>query len=305
MNPDNAQALKHRIATEDRQSFDKVVSGRYMFSLQVHATATDVGESPEGDRIDLLYLPRDNAPTWDLAPAYTLQTPWTTDWDKNGTKYGALITASGGLSEFRTILGYLVADLTPPTGPLLDAYEKEKVNFRKLADEIPSGSPPDIWLGFDAKLVSGSDWVLIRTDGVAELSGTFAFKSIDLPDEALVAMEISGSVSLGQERDKSPRDRFVEAIKQPSGGLHFAAAATFEAGLEAPSWAPDRLKRQAAGFWKYAQLTRSEFLAVGDVTTKDLAVQGDTYSITVNVDIYQVLNAKTPATLDATTAKTT
>jgi hypothetical protein len=281
-------------------TFKAATIGRYMFSLQEQGTATYVGDAPEGARFDVLY-----ATAGGVSAAYTDVERWRGDWERELSSESSIAvpTASGGkpqerrlrtdLDDLREALSYLIAKnqgLTRDEEPIPDGLARQTEKIKEFADALAlqtgDAQPNKVWLGFDAKVVSGSDWLLVRDDGVAELSGRVTFKSKDQPDEALVNMVVAGAVDLNAAPGVQLAQTLATAVKI---GLPFAVAATFEAGRTAPSWAPSGMQRQAAGFWKYQPLTRAQFLLVGVVTPLDGTLGSTTeMGIMINADVFEV-----------------
>jgi hypothetical protein len=290
--------------------FSEACVGQYIFTMNASATAMSVGDTPEGERIDVQYTTGTRA--------FTDVEAWKRDWSAFGrpeTVHGkalALFKESHlSLDQFRIKLGRTVANLQSERrgsgnndSHKKPADEQDAGRFGDLAQLIVGangaiavpdtnggaeafGDPHVPWLGFDATLVSGSDWVLARSDGLAEMSGRFAFQSTDEPDHALITMAFSGSMEFGSLRDPAS-SREAQLLSSMQGtGLPLVAAATFDAGRTAPSWAPDRMKRQAAGFWKYERLTRGEFLALGTANVPAPPTAA-TFTINVVAHIFEV-----------------
>ncbi len=288
------------------RAFADVCAARYAFSINATAKATLVGATPDGARLDVQY-----DPTVGTTPAASTDpVAWKRDWgpgpapvDPLQTRAIALVAGEGSVGQrldvVRTRVGLQVAQRIQPQLVQSSKVEKRDASDPKFADDVAQAASRveagqqagTLWMGLQGHIVSGSDWALIRTDGVLEITGRLALQSADDPDYALLTMTMAGSVDLDASGTSGPPgstldQRFVDAVGK---GIPMALATTFEAGRTAPSWAPDRMKRQAAGFWKYARLTRAQFITVGNVKSAphgyDLA---GTMTLFINVDVYEL-----------------
>ena len=260
---------------------------RYVFSLDATVDATPVGETPTGYRVDILYLPP--------GKVYTKPIEYFDAW------IAPQVTAI--LPLLNTALNLVgPSALTDPAGlasgknNIFDAI----VAYRKsLSVQQPAKQPPPAllsalpWHGFDGELLSGSDWAVIGSDGVANFTGLVTLRSTDA-DQGLLALTLEGPVDLlsliVQGVPASPSQGFQSVLSAAqSGALQKAPlviAATFDAAGDAEPWAPKRMRRQAEGFWKYRPLTRSQFAALGNAS---FAKSPDNPIVGVQVDFYRLV----------------
>jgi hypothetical protein len=139
---------------------------------------------------------------------------------------------------------------------------------------------------FNGCVVSGTDWVLIREDGVLVFDGRLTLGSdndlsdIDFDGRAarasrrgdnldtfLVNATLSGVVDLerghGTAGDESGRQPAWDTM---SSRVPVALPIRFEGSTARASWAKPRFRALAESFSQFSALVRSQFLAVGDVT---------------------------------------
>jgi hypothetical protein len=253
---------------------------RYVFSLEANVDATPVGETPTGYRVDIQYLPPGKVFTdplryfddW-VAPQVAKITPNLNDPSVKGLK---------GAND-------------KEKGQIVDAI----VAYRQsLSVQPPQQPPPALlsalpWYGFDGELLSGSDWAIIGSDGVANFTGLVTLRSTDA-DQGLLALTLEGPVDLlsliVQGVPASPSQGFQSVLSAAqSGALQKAPmviAASFDAAGDAEPWAPKRMRRQADGFWKYRPLTRSQFIALGNAS---FSKSPDSPIVGVQVDFYRLV----------------
>jgi hypothetical protein len=228
---------------------------RYVFTLKAGVTATPVGETPTGYRVDIEYQ----------TPGVSIGTnpaAYVRDWVNHDRKTIVALLKDEG-----------VVDLSQAAdGPFLEAVAE----WRKK-NEPPKPALQDAlgWYGLDALLLSGSDWAILRSDGVAEFNGRLILRSKD-PDGGLISTTAGGPVDLLKvlgisipDVPSSPSQGLQAVLNHLQSGAKSAAvlvAATFDASGQAQPWAPDRMKTEARAFWKYRALTRSQFVAVGTLT---------------------------------------
>jgi|HubBroStandDraft_4_1064222.scaffolds.fasta_scaffold70523_1 hypothetical protein len=256
---------------------------RYVFTLSAPVTAMPVGETPTGYRVDIEYQtpgkvetrPVDYYDSW-------VGTLNTTDFDAllvaiNNSTVDTLKGNPTGASETQkeTIAKAIFQMRQPPPPP-----PGQPVPAQPPAAVAAPGPPSAFatigWYGLDALLLSGSDWAIIRSDGVAEFNGRLILRSKDA-DGGLVSVAAGGPVDfvavLGLPNIttvvSSPSQGLQAVLNKLQTGVPPAAvliAATFDASGDAQPWAPPRMKREAKDFWKYAVLTRGQFVAVGTAT---------------------------------------
>jgi hypothetical protein len=256
---------------------------KYVFSIDGSATPKSVGQSPEGQRIDLQYEDLPGGITTD--PSLFIEAWWTSLLPADQTRVRADFADIGitnpdpyqAIVTFRTLTAKAVA-AKPPSQQ--DKYEA-------MVSALKTGtSYPLPWFGLAGDVVSGSDWILLRNDGVAELSGRFTLRSSD-EDHALIDAVATGIVDWASPAVTPLRADTFSTAAMASGGTSrpLLVSATFDATGAAQSWAPSGLVAQASGFWKYQRLTQGQFIAVGTATLG----QGKVDTITgVKLKVYEL-----------------
>jgi hypothetical protein len=234
---------------------------RYVFTIEATADSERVGQTPEGQRLDLQYQPT-------KADAIkTKEKPFIRDWWDPLKASGANAALEAELDSFLKGAGGAAA--TPfekivrfrkidPTGDAVPQAAKDAFKRLQAGDLFPLE-----WFGFDGAVISGSDWVLLRGDLVAEFSGRFTLRSDDY-DHGLIDAVFTGVVDYAKDRALKSGMFSREGETVPT--LPLLLSATFNAAGAAQSWAPSRIITQATGFWKYQRLTQGQFIAVGKAT---------------------------------------
>jgi hypothetical protein len=250
------------------QAFAAASRGRYVFTIDAAVKASDVGQSPEGERLDLQYGdPEPSAITTD--PDLFLADWWAGHPNKDRKPI---------LQAIATLFGGFLPPLPLPPGDYerlsafrqLDPDSKLFVrapNQRILYDQIRKmlGDLPLEWFGFDGRIISGSDWLLVRNDAVAVFSGRLTLRSSD-PDEGLIDATISSVVDITPAG--TPRAAAFANVQkgQNANPLPLLLSVVFDVAGAAEAWAPARIIKQAAGFWKYERLTQAQFVAIGEAS---------------------------------------
>jgi hypothetical protein len=266
---------------------------RYVFTMSANVTATPVGETPTGYRVDVQYQIPGTVST-DVARYYD-------DWvaTLSPADFSALVAYIGGATA-TAFQGKPATSATPAEkGTIVAAIVTMRKAAVPPAPAPPQPPPPAMatlgWYGLDAELLSGSDWAIIRSDGVAEFTGRLTLRSTD-SDEGLLSVTAGGPVDLLTVMGgvigavpPSPSQGLQTVLNAVQGGQLAPApvlmAATFDAAGVAESWAPKRMKRQADGFWKYKILTRSQFAGLGHVA---FGQNVNTPITSVKLDIYRL-----------------
>jgi hypothetical protein len=139
--------------------------------------------------------------------------------------------------------------------------------------------------GFNGCVSSGTDWVLIREDGVLVFDGRLTLGSdhdlsdIDFDQRAarassrgdnldtfLVSASLSGIVAIGCGRGAGGAQSGPLAWESLSCRVPVALPMRFEGSMTRVSWAKPRLRALAESFVQYSPLVQNQFLAVGDIT---------------------------------------
>jgi uncharacterized protein DUF3237 len=139
---------------------------------------------------------------------------------------------------------------------------------------------------FNGCVLSGTDWVLVRDDGVLVFDGRLTLGSdndlsdIDFDGRAarasrrgdnldtfLVSATLSGVVDLDSGRGRAQADSAPPPLWDAlSGVFPVALPMRFEGSTTRVSWAKPRLRALAESFTRYSPLVQNPFIAVGDVT---------------------------------------
>jgi hypothetical protein len=279
-------------------AFAAAARGRYVFTIEADVKAADVGQSPEGERLDLQYG----------NPEFS---EISTDADLFVADWWAGLAANDKTAIEKAIDLVLPAPAKPPKAanppnpakppppPPLKDYEKVFA-FRKLdpdqfdknpaqkarydaAVKVLTGSRLG-WFGFDGKIVSGSDWLLVRNDAVAVFSGRLTVGSGDA-DGSLIDATISSVLDITPPN--TPRAIAFQNVQkgQALNPLPLLLSIVFDVAGAAEAWAPQRIIKQAEGFWKYQMLTQAQFIAIGEAT-----VDARPYNPInrVHVDVYEL-----------------
>jgi Protein of unknown function (DUF3237) len=275
---------------------------KYFFTITPTVQTVPVGEVPTGYRVDLRYI---------SGKATTDDTQYKSDW-LGGAIPAAVARALGpNATALQNLLSGTYQDIRTRRDPTVGApsYAQVKTNEQELLDLRQNLLLE--WFGIEGSILSGSDWVTIRQDGVAVFDGRATIKTTD---GALIDAVISGAVDLRNRQSQplqpptsDPRspaydDWLRGALAQP---IPAVLAVRFEAASATKSWAANTIQAASAGFWKYERLVRGQFVAVGRVDTEKT-----NYSpiSSVIVDIYevqsvlQVATAAAPATATAAPA---
>jgi hypothetical protein len=263
---------------------------QYFFTLAADVSAKPVGETPTGYRVDVQY-----------------QTPGEVNTDPN-KYYDAWVKAKRADVEKLLNQADFPPDLQAPGKETQEAKEKRQAAavanaVFKLRRAAKAGASSKVveaakslanlisWLGFDGEILSGSDWAIIRSDGVAEFNGRLTLRSKD-EDHGLLALAAAGPVDMLPDvsySGSSPSQGLQAVLNAIQGDSlkdkSVVIAATFDAAGEAQSWAPRRMKDAADGFWKYKPLTRAQFAAVGKLTFGKSAASSIT---SVRYDFYRL-----------------
>jgi len=234
---------------------------RYLFSTKLDFDSKFIGETPQGDGIDVKLK---------TAKIWTDKTQWEHDWKATPADDGPGIFVNRPKLVITNDGFGLLAPVGTPT------------NWK----ELPA------WLGLGGNFIDWTDWVIVRRDGVAEFNGRATIATDDLGDDGnrvpcLIGVTFSGVVDL-RDYSESPERITLEEIKADAEGVDGATFADkfavklsvrFEGGRRPPSWAAEEYQPQRAQ-WKYRHLFRGQFLACG-FATKD--AQGHIEGLEVSV----------------------
>jgi hypothetical protein len=224
-------------------------STRYLFSTHLDFDSKFIGETPQGDGIDVKLK---------AAKIWTDKARWEHDWKTTSSKDGF------GLFENRPKLLVTNDGFGLPTA----------AGTSTLWDELPP------WLGLGGSFIDWTDWIIVRRDGVAEFNGRATIATDDLGDDGnrlpcLIGFTFSGVVDL-RDYAAAPERITIAELALDADGVDKAAFARkfavklsvrFEGGRRPPSWAAEEYQPQRAQ-WKYRHLFRGQFLACG-FGTKD------------------------------------
>jgi hypothetical protein len=255
-----------------------------MFDIDAPVRSQWVGENPRGNRIDIQYEPG--------AKITTEPERYVEDWwmalDLRVREAVARLFVDVGLLgsgppeveiltnrkfAFETIVKLRTTGPKAARGSPLETLVAELQGDQPVPYELPLE-----WFGLDGTVLTGSDWAVVRSDGVAEFSGRLTLKSSD-SDHALIGCLVGGVADLVSPvpfdptkplpRPSSRALAIDDWIKgDVSDHLPLLLNVTFDSSKGAQPWAPRRYIEQDRGFWKYARLTQGQFVAVGTAYVK-------------------------------------
>lgn len=276
---------------------------RYVFTIDAQVEGRAVGEIPGGYRVDIQYQPPGNTTsvTTEAVKAFDSWIHPNVEGIRRILKdsVGFDVPSSAGPLEWWQAIEYFRcapdpndarANPSPVTLPagvkLVDGrvFQNSRLALADGKRELGGKPWPLDWYGLKANILSGSDWAVVRTDGVAEFSGRFTMRSTD-DDHGLIVATLTGPVDLATAQ--IAREQVYVNWKNGTLGssVKLLLAATFEAARPAQSWAPQRYIKQGEGFWKYEQLTRAQFIAVG---TGRLLNQRFSPITGIHLDVYEL-----------------
>ena len=257
------------------------MTDKYFFTIGARVDSKAVGEIPGGFRVDIGYR--------EGGSVTTKATPYCTEWlggnarslilaaldDTQAAWYAsdedhcvaleaaaATLVASGkttsgsAMIDANVCVGLQTArrgGADPSTVPVLNALRALQ-NARGIE-----------WFGVSGSLLGGSDWAVIREDGVAQFNGRLTVKT---DDGFLIGVTVGGVADLRLGAG-APRRSMLDSGKslfdewrKGVGANQFKAvfAVAFDAAGASQSWAGTAYD-YAASFWKYQRLTRGQFLA--------------------------------------------
>jgi hypothetical protein len=145
-----------------------------------------------------------------------------------------------------------------------------QVKDAKKAEALKAAVPKNFWTGLEGSILSGIDWALVRTDGVASFDARLTLSAKTGDDgEFLIEALMSGAVDLNPAAEHT-----IEATRKiyadwKSGALPdqipLALGVRFEATGAAPADASPEYKRKVAHFPRFMRLTRCHCLATGRI----------------------------------------
>jgi len=239
---------------------------RYMFSVKAELDSYKLGETPAGSRVDIDYK------------CGTVKTDAKAYFQSWSDELRSLQT-NGDIAT-KEVLARVNFDAPDPfrkDDDTKDIVESWLQRLRRATK--PSDRPNNIdWFGLEGNLISGSDWLLVRTDGVAEMDGRITLQE-EQWDEAgnpqgggLINTQLSSVVDLYSVLDKDgrrihrgprpPGSAVYEAWKKSNvpAKLRFALALRFTAAEASQPWAAAEY-RSLGGFWRNASLPLYEYTA--------------------------------------------
>jgi len=187
---------------------------------------------------------------------------------------------------------------TTPIGRVAGGYRlqidyKETMTFEGVSEVIePTGNRKTEPIR--GNVVAGSDWVLLRDDGVAVFDARITFRSTE-PNGHVFDGELSGQVPLSAFGDtfpiKSPTN-----LKELGGPVPVSLPITFETSQPAPPGASKAIDLAATHFRVFAELARDQFLAKGTIVIKEGALLSAVLKIaSVDAHIADGVRVATPA----------
>lgn len=159
--------------------------------------------------------------------------------------------------------------------------ESEDAERRRLDADLNAWQGSG-WSAVEGKVLSGTDFLQVRADGVIELDGRVTLRAndgtlIDATYRGLIDLEQESGVSVSPRQLDSELARSSPAYKQFVTGtfaqkrLPVRLFITFDTSTgpwsteesEDATWTKPSQARHRRNVWKYAELTRRQYLAVG------------------------------------------
>jgi hypothetical protein len=119
-------------------------------------------------------------------------------------------------------------------------------------------------------VVAGSDWVMLRDDGVALFSAKVTFEAA-APHKQVFDSVLTGRVALDSVGWKGPI-RSPDEWRRLNGTLRVTLPIQFETSGPPPDGASKAMQEAAAGWATFADLARHQFMASGEVTVTNGSV---------------------------------
>lgn len=217
---------------------DPTFEHRYMFSVKAPLRSYKLGDSPQGCRIDVAY--ENGTVTTD--PTLFFES-WRAELDRAGSaKVGS------------------------------DSAKRQEWLKERRAEVKAAGGPP--WLGLEGELISGSDWLLVRSDGAAEFSARATIReeewankgatrgggliNIDLTSVVDVANAVWSEPGNGPPPSIDPLEKVADTSKG-NFDLFFSAAVRLTTAQSSRAWAEERYRSE--GFWRFQRLPVHQYVA--------------------------------------------
>jgi hypothetical protein len=144
------------------------------------------------------------------------------------------------------------------------------------------GNPPCAPVLITGKIINGSDWALIRDDGVVSFDAKLTFEAEDPgkpapaePVKHVFDAVLSGTMYLGSAM-KIMDESQLRRIAQP---LEVQLPIRFETSIAAPVGASPELVKASKHAAVFAELSRRQFVAYGTISLKD----GDLFAARLQV----------------------
>lgn len=233
----------------------------YMFSVKAELAAYPIGETPAGFRIDVEYL---------HGEVKTNSKRYFDSWD------------------------YLL----PANALALDDERKHEwlvtQRHEKSQPDRDAKAPGVDWFGLEGAVVSGSDWLLVRRDGVIEIDGrmTLQEKTGDGQGGALINAQLSTVLDLARPdpRPAPPRPKgsdVYETWKLSKGKLYFdfPMAIRFVAADASQPWAAEEYS-SLGGYWRLSTLPLGHYAANARAEFEDGLLRR------IEFDVYRIRFAK-------------
>ena len=235
---------------------------KYMFSVKSRIVAHRIGETSEGYRVDIDYQVGKVTTDWDL---------YKKCWEALFPKY--------------------VTDKNPS-----DEEKKKRIDSLVFQESLPfnpkKDDPKFDWYGLEGQLVSGSDWLLIRRDGVAELNSRVTLQEQTVKDQgrsaggALINTELATAADLWtpQGDPKSERrpagsevyDQWKASKRLES--LRFTMATRFKLAQASQPWAGTAFN-STGSFWRFESLPRYQYIAEAEATVDGGLITGICFDV--------------------------
>lgn len=222
---------------------------KYLFSLRCDSIISEyAGEVPAGSRVHIRYC---GGELWTKPDPY--RQAWLAELSRIDDVFAKRLSEASPIERAATLRERLA-----------------ECKSEHEAEALRAVIPMNWWLGLDGSILSGIDWALVRTDGVASFDARLTLSAKTGGDgDFLIEALMSGAVDLDPTAPHT-----IEAGRKTygawkSGGLAdaipLALGVRFEATGAAPPDASAEYKRKVEHFPRFMRLTRCQCLALGEL----------------------------------------
>jgi hypothetical protein len=134
------------------------------------------------------------------------------------------------------------------------------------------GDPPCAARRISGKIINGSDWALIRDDGVVTFNAKLTFEADDPDPPAPLADAVKhvfdAVLSGTMELPKGPKITRADQVREIEADLEVYLPIRFETSIAAPICASPELVKASKHAKVFAELSRRQFVAYGRISLK-------------------------------------